>query len=144
MPKEIKQKIIKREGLLINEHIIKFSGMANLPRPLKENHSYQVNGEFDIININHANKQNGTKDLIYCAKSTGIIEISEGTERPIYAKKITTPSQKLRFAIEMYHQEHNGEPGYDFINAEAEDFYENTIKLINGNLPNIIRLVFNK
>jgi len=130
--------------LKVNEHIAKFSGEANLSQPLKENHSYKVNAEFDVNNINHKNKQDGSKDLIYSMKSTGIVEIKDEKEKIILAKKILTPSQKLRFAIEMYHNKHNGEPGYDFINAEPENFYENTIKLINGNLDNIIRLIYTK
>lgn len=128
--------------LKINEHIAKFSGSVNIPEPLKENHSYKVNAEFDVKDINHKNNQDGTKNLIYFLKSTGIVEIKGGEEKVIYAKKITTPSQKLRFALEIYHQDHTGEPGYDFLHADQEVFYENTIKLINGRLPSLVRLLY--
>lgn len=128
--------------LKINEHIAKFSGSANIPEPLKENHSYQVKMEFDVENINHKNNQDGTKNLIYSLKSVGIVKIKDDKEKAIYAKKITTPSQKLRFAIEIYHQDHTGEPGYDFLHADQEVFYENTIKLINGRLPSLVRLLY--
>jgi len=133
-----------QQELKINEHIAKFSGTANLPCPLKENHSYIVNAEFDLFNVSHKNRQDGTKDLIYCIKSTGVVKIKDEKEKIILAKKILTVSQKLRFAIEIYHNKHNGEPGYSFLNADTEVFYENTIKLINGNLDNIIRLVYTK
>ena len=69
------------EELKINEHILRVSGSANLPQPLEENHTYLIQTEVDIQNITHKNKNNGTKDLIYKGKSTGIIQVLLGKKK---------------------------------------------------------------
>lgn len=132
-----------QKELLINEHILQLSGKANLPQPLKENCSYMINAEIDIKDIIHKNRQDGTKDLIYKGKSTGIVQIQNqrNKEEVFFAKDTRTASQKLRFAIELYHQNHNGEPDYEFIYPNSEEFYQRTMNKIMADISNIIRLI---
>jgi hypothetical protein len=125
-----------------NEHIIQLSGKANLISPLNEGESYKIQTEIDIVDINHKNRQDGTKDIIYRGKTTGIVEITDKLGKKFKGKDVRTPSQKLRFAIELYHQNHNGEPYYEFINHDNEEFYSQTINKILAGLDNIIRLIY--
>lgn len=128
--------------LKTNEHILQLSGSVNLQEPLEENNSYKIETEIDVVSIVHRNRQDGTKDLIYKGRTSGIIEIKDKKEKKILAKKYNSPSQKMRFAIEIYHDNHNGEPNYDFINHDPEEFYNQTLNKIMANLDNIIRLIY--
>jgi len=125
-----------------NEHIIQLSGRASLLSPLNEAESYKIETEIDIVDINHKNRQDGTKDIIYKGKTTGVVEITDKLGKKVRAKDARTPSQKLRFAIEIYHQDHNGEPYYEFVQHDSEEFYRQTMGKIMAGMDNIIRLIY--
>jgi hypothetical protein len=125
-----------------NEHIIQLSGKASLLTPLNEGESYKIETEIDIVDINHKNRQDGTKDIVYKGKTTGVVEITDKLGKKVKSKDTRTPSQKLRFAIEIYHQGHNGEPDYEFVHPDSEEFYRQTMGKIMAGIDNIIRLIY--
>jgi hypothetical protein len=131
-------------GLEINEHILQLSGTACLTAPLQEGESYKIQTEIDIVSVVHKNRQDGTKDLVYKGKTTGIVDISDKLDNKVFGKKTKTESQKLRFAIELYHNSHNGEPDYEFIHHDSEEFYRQVHDKLRARLDNIIRLIFSE
>jgi hypothetical protein len=130
--------------LKINEHILRLSGTANLPESLEENKNYFVGTEIELTNITHRDRKDGSKDIIYTGKTTGIVTIEVGKDKIIKSKDKKTSSQKLRFALEIYHNNHNGEPMYEFVCADSEEFYNQFHNKLMGNLDNVIRLLFTK
>lgn len=130
--------------LATNEHILQLSGTACLTMPLNEGESYKVETEIDIVSIIHKNRQDGTKDVIYKGKTTGIVDVKYRLGKKTSAKKVRTESQRLRFALELYHNNHNGEPLYEFMHHDSEEFYKQFHEKIRANLDNIIRLIFTK
>ncbi len=129
----------------INEHIIKVSSSACvLEKPLDRNKRYLIQMEIDIKDVQTPDKQDGTYDIVYKAKGIGLIAIQSEKEKPFIAvsQAKMSPSQLTRFAVEQYHQQHFGEPGYEFINKDPEEFYESFQKRLRWALEKIIRLLF--
>lgn len=132
----------KNMELKTNEHILQLSGSVNLQEPLEENSTYKIETEIDVVSIIHRNRQDGTKDLIYKGKTNGIVEIIDKKEKKILAKKYNSPSQKMRFAIEIYHENNIDKPNFEFIHHDRDEFYNQTINKIIANLNDIIRLIY--
>ncbi|OPZ94122.1 MAG: hypothetical protein BWY74_00829 [Firmicutes bacterium ADurb.Bin419] len=68
----------------ISEFIIRFSGSASVPNPLKIDHDYVVGAKFNIFGTGLSSNSNGTYRKIFKAKPTGEIAIKDDLGEKIY------------------------------------------------------------
>lgn len=81
----------------ISEFIIRFSGSASVPNPLKIDHDYIVGAKFNIFGTGLSSNSNGTYKKIFKAKPTGEIAIKDDLGKKIYGEtKGESLSQKMR------------------------------------------------
>ena len=129
----------------INEHIIQLSGKANIEEALSNDNRYTIVTEVEIDGANEKPTKNGKFDVIYKAKTTGILEIADSHGKIMRNKGgERSESQKTRIAVAIYHKEHYGEPTYEFIHHNEDEFYRQVQDKLRSQLPNILRYLFTK
>jgi len=139
-------KILYPENVEINENQIKLlQSTSILEKPLDPQKNYLIQTEIEIDGVGLKDNKNGTIDVIYKARGKGLVAIKGEKSKPIIAvkKDKMTPGQLTRFSLEQYHSSHYGEPGYEFICEDAEEFYKQTMQKFRWGLEKIVRLLFN-
>lgn len=106
-----------RENLMtINEHILKISGKATLPKELSLGHNYKITTDGEITTITDSTNQDGTLDKIYKFEPI-LCEILGDNGESIKAKDTRKRSQQLRSVIVRNWRESNSA-------LEQDDFYD--------------------
>jgi hypothetical protein len=109
---------------IINEHILKLTGKANLPQELNLGYNYKITIDGEITTITDSNNQDGTKDRIYKFEPV-LAEVQKDNGEVIKLKDTRKKSVQLRNSIIRHWRETNS-------NIDQEDFYEKEMnKIIN-------------
>ena len=130
-----------------NEYILKLlQNSSVLEKPLNRHKNYLIQTEIEIDDVATPDNKDGTKDVVYKARCKGLIAIKKEKDKVVIAvnKKNFTPAQLTRFSLEAYHDKHYGEPMYEFIHHDSQEFYQQFYSKLRGNLDNVIRLLFTK
>ena len=112
----------------INEHILKLSGFACLPKAL-EYKRYMAGIEFDINKISKKDRQDGSFDFEYKGKMTGNLVI-RSEEKKIYGTGKKSPSSKLRARLWHYYRQRDYEITFDQFYAQCMFQIYNNIDIV--------------
>ena len=107
-------------------HVIKLTGKAELPKPLVIGHNFRTIIEGSITAETISDNQDGTKTHYYKFEPVIVETIDELGER-MRAKDTRSRSQQLRSLLFKMWREQN-------VKQEFEDFYEEKMLEIIGNL----------
>jgi len=130
--------------LPINEHTAVISRCKiNIPEALDYS-NYELKTRVDVTSIEHKDNNDGTVDVLYKIKSCGVAEFTDQMSKKTRGIKKGSQSQKTRFSVAIYHEEHLGEENYEFIHHDLDEFYSQFQQKLRGNLDNVIRLLFTK
>jgi len=115
----------------INSHILKLTGKAEIPEPLKIGFNYKTEIQGTCEGINEEDNHDGTHNYYYKFEPV-LVELIKETGERIKAKDTRRKSQMLRSCIWKEWQETQ-------VNQEFEDYYDNRMteiirKIIEGEL----------
>ena len=117
----------------INEYILQLTGTTTLADALKQGERYRMALEADVYSITQRDNHDGTVNMLYKARQTGLCAITDNLGNKQYAEGKKSKSAKLRGALWHYWQENQIEKEFDL-------FYEQVMSLIIGNIDSIIIL----
>lgn len=110
----------------INRYILKLSGTADVPKPLKEGHIYTMAYRVDVDDPHYTNNQDGTYNCTYKATPSGEIVIQNEEGKKISTKDKARNSVKTRMALKDIHNNRG-------LSIDFEDFY--TLVTTCGTIP---------
>lgn len=109
----------------INEHRIKLSGTANIPKPLEMDREYDLTvSHVECDSDQGISNQNGTKDLVFRLKLSKLSEVNIiSSGEIIKATKKGSQSQTLRFVLNGLADKY-GEDREDYYNQQMAQIIE--------------------
>jgi hypothetical protein len=120
--------------MTVNEHILQITGTTTLAGPLKQGERYRMALEADVYSITQKDNQDGTVNMLYKTRQTGLCLITDNLGNKQYAEGKKSHSARCRGAIWHYWNENN-------IEIEFEQFYDKVMSMIIGNIDNLIILI---
>jgi hypothetical protein len=116
---------------IINSHILKLSGRAELPKEISIGHNYEINAKGSITKEELHDNENGTFNKVYTFKPI-TTEIITGLGETLKLKDTRRTSQLIRSSLwKLHDQEGYVEP--------FDEVYEQVGFLIMRDLPQYLR-----
>ena len=117
----------------MSEHIIKITGTANIPEPLKNGHDYTVGLAVNVDGKNEKPNNEGGYDYTYNLKMLGDFVLQDEHGKNIYATSRASASKKFRNRLNMIHNGEDFDLVYErimgwIISEKLEGLYEEFFK----------------
>jgi len=118
----------------IDEHNFKITGTSNIPESLSLDKRYLIRTEADCYSTKEKTNNDGTKNITYSLRQTGVAEILDDGKHIIKSKEKGTMSKKMHGRIYFYWNE-------NYTNIEFDEFYEAIMKDLNFYLPDFLNML---
>ena len=117
----------------MDNHVLKITGVSELPEPLQMRTEYLLSVKAGINEIRKKDNEDGTFTYTYPAKQISV-EVLKKTGEIIKTKDFTKQSQRMRLAIENLRPD----------GIDKEIFYQDTMNNMRRFLPEILEFIKRK